>query len=94
MANAESKITTNHEKIRKWIEERDGKPARVIGTGNAEDPGVLRIDFPGNFAGDRLEDISWDQFFNKFEDANLAFLYQERLASGDESRFFKLIERN
>ncbi len=37
--------------------------------------------------------ISWDEFFEKFDENNLAFLYQEELASGETSRFFKFVKR-
>jgi hypothetical protein len=45
----DSKTTTDHEAIRRWVEERDGRPAAVRATGNDNgDPGILRIDFPGS----------------------------------------------
>lgn len=71
-----SKVTTDHEVIRKWVEERGGSPAHVKATGGGEDPGLLRVDFPG-YGGkdDSLEHISWDDFFAKFEEKHLAFLY-------------------
>lgn len=86
-----AKSTTDHEVIRRWAEERDGRPARVKGTGGPGDPGMLRIDFPG-YAEESLEEISWDDWFDKFEEKNLAFLYQET-ADGGTSRFFKLVDR-
>jgi hypothetical protein len=93
MAEHESKTTTDHDEIRRWAEERGGKPATVTGTeSGAEDAGVLRIDFPGG-AEDRLDEISWDDWFEKFDSENLAFLYQEQVKSGEESRFFKLVSR-
>ncbi|HEX7045180.1 MAG TPA: hypothetical protein VF203_11270 [Burkholderiales bacterium] len=92
MAGA-SKITTDHEVIRKWVEARDGVPARVKATGSKDDPGLLRIDFPGYRGKESLEHISWEDFFAKFEEKDLAFLYQETMKSGEPSRFFKLISR-
>ena len=92
MAGA-SKTTTDHDVIRKWVEERGGKPATVKRTGDEEEPGVLRIDFPGYSGKDSLEEISWDQFFEKFDEKNLAFLYQEQTRDGEESRFFKFVSR-
>src|SRR4051794_29389322 len=93
MADNESKTTTDHDEIRRWAEERDGRPATVKGTeSGGEDAGILRIDFPGG-EEDRLEEISWDDWFQKFDEENLAFLYQEQVKSGDESRFFKLVNR-
>lgn len=94
MAESSSKTTTDHDEIRRWVEEHDGKPASVKGTeSGGDDAGVLRIDFPGGAGEDQLEHISWDDWFAKFEDANLAFLYQERKASGEDSTFFKLVSR-
>ena len=91
--SAESKVTTNHDEIRKWVEARDGQPARVKGTGDDNSSGVLRIDYPGFSGEDTLEPITWEEFFEAFEENNLAFLYQEQTKDGEESRFSKLIER-
>jgi hypothetical protein len=86
-----NKITTDHEKIKRWAEERGGKPAIVKGTG-ARGHGILRINFPG-YAQDSLEDISWDEFFEAFDDRNLALLYQEKTSKGKPSRFSKFVSR-
>ncbi len=93
MAGSESKTTTDHDEIRRWVEEHGGKPASVKGTEDGGGAGVLRIDFPGGAGEDSLEHISWDEWFEKFESENLAFLYQERKASGEDSTFFKLVSR-
>jgi hypothetical protein len=84
-------ITTDHDEIRRWVEERLGKPATVRGTGKNE-PGILRINFPG-YNEARLESITWDQFFKKFDEKRLAFLYQDKTRSGEPSRFFKFVGR-
>ncbi len=89
----ESKTTTDHETIRKWAEARGGKPATVKSTASKNDVGLLRIDFPGYRGEDALAEISWDEFFQKFDEKHLAFLYQEKTSSGEESRFFKLVSR-
>ena len=54
---------------------------------------MLLINFPG-YAEDNLEEISWEDFFKKFDESNLALLHQEETKDGKESRFFKLIDRN
>ena len=90
---SDTRTTTDHEEIRRWAEEHGGQPARVRGTGNEDDPGLLRIDFPGGAGEDQLEHISWDEWFQKFDENNLAFLYQERKATGEDSTFFKLVKR-
>jgi hypothetical protein len=90
----ESRVTTDHETIRKWAEARGGKPATVKRTENDEGVGVLRIDFPGYSGTSSLEEITWDEFFAKLDEKQLAFLYQDTTSSGEESRFFKLVSRN
>lgn len=90
----ESKTTTDHNTIRKWVEERGGWPATVKNTGDKDDPGLLRIDFPGYSGKDSLEQISWEDFFEKFDEKKLAFLYQDEKRDGEESRFFKFVNRD
>jgi len=75
---SESQVTTDHDEIRRWVEERGGVPARVKDTESKNSPGLLRIDYPGYSGGDSLEAISWDEFFMGFDENNLAFLYQEK----------------
>ncbi|MCL5783989.1 MAG: hypothetical protein M1142_01375 [Patescibacteria group bacterium] len=92
----ESKTTTNHEEIKKWVEQRGGRPAIVRGTEKTgEGIGLLRIDFQGDGEGPdpSLRPISWEEFFQTFDGKNLAFLYQDQTAEGKESRFFKLVSR-
>jgi hypothetical protein len=87
-----SDTTTDHDTIRAWAEERGGRPATVKGTeSGGEDAGILRIDFQD--PDDRLEEISWDEWFQKFEEEKLAFLYQDEKKSGETSTFFKLVKR-
>jgi hypothetical protein len=88
-----SKTTTDHDEIRRWVEEHGGRPAAVRGTGDGDDPGVLRIDFPGGAGEEELEPISWDQWFEKFDESGLALLYQEHKSNGEDSTFFKLVSR-
>jgi hypothetical protein len=85
--------TDNHDTIRKWAEERNARPTRVKRTGGDGDPGILRLDFPGYSGEDELEEISWDEFFQKFEEEGLDFIYQDRTESGEVSNFNKLVNR-
>jgi hypothetical protein len=84
---AEATTTTNHDEIRRWVEERDGRPA-VVRTGGKG--GILRIDF--GEPEDSLEPIEWDEFFRIFDENNLAFLHQDKKEDG-QSRFNKFVER-
>lgn len=90
---SQTRTTTDHDEIRRWVEEHDGVPASVSGTEAGEAAGVLRIDFPGGAGEDVLTHIGWDEWFEKFDEAGLAVLYQEEKASGEDSTFFKLVKR-
>ncbi len=89
-----SRTTTDHEMIRRWAEARGGKPSAVKATESKDDVGILRIDFPGYDGGDSLEEISWDEFFDKFEAAGLALVYQEETADGQRSNFNRFVRRS
>lgn len=88
-----STMTTDHETIRKWAEERGGKPAAVKNTHKGDETGIIRIDFPGYSGGESLEPISWEEFFETFEDSQLALVFQEETESGQKSNFNKLVMR-
>ena len=89
----ESNTTTNHDEIKKWVEERGGSPAIVKGTERG-DSALLRIDYPGYSGEDTLEAIEWDEFFEIFDDNKLAFLYQDVTEDGGKSRFSKFVNRS
>lgn len=93
-AKSSSHTTTDHDEIRKWVEARGGRPACVKTTGDKNDIGLLRIDYPGQGDDSKLQPIEWDEFFEKFDKEKLAFLYQDETADGKESRFSKLISRD
>ena len=83
--------TTDHDVIRKWAEQRGGRPSVVHGTEGKDGEGILRLDFREK--DDKLDEIDWDSFFETFEDRELAFLYQDKTADGHTSRFFKFVRR-
>jgi hypothetical protein len=89
-----AKATVDHEEIRRWVEDHGGKPAVVKSTNDGKRPGILRIDFPGFSGAQSLEEIAWDDWFERFESAKLAFLYQDQSGSGRTSRFNKLVSRD
>jgi hypothetical protein len=94
MMSGETKKTTDHQEIQRWVEEHGGFPATVARTEKDGEAGVLRIDFPGYSGKDSLERVSWEDFFEKFDEKKLAFLYQDEMRSGQESRFFKFVSRD
>jgi hypothetical protein len=88
-----STTTVDHDEIRQWAESRGGKPACVKGTGGRGDTGVLRIEFRDDDE-ESLHQIDWDEFFQKFDDQELALVYQDKTSDGKPSRFSKLISRD
>ena len=81
--------TTDHEEIRCWVEEREGRPSRVKGSGERY---LLRVDFDEQ--EENLEPMHWKDFFSVFEKSDLAFLHQDRTAQGVLSRFNKFVSRS
>ena len=88
---SDAKTTTDHETIRKWLESRGGYPATVSATGDESDAGILRVAFDKN--SEDLTEVPWDEFFETFEERKLAFLYEEKTDSGQQSRFSKFVNR-
>ncbi len=87
-----AKTTKDHDEIRKWAEARGGKPAVVAATEGENETGIIRLMFPNapNHNDDALEEISWDEFFEKFDSSGLELTYQEKTAGGQISDFNKL----
>jgi hypothetical protein len=83
-----SLVTTHHEVIKRWAEERGGVPATVEGTEHGDHLGVLRFDFGGD--DDRLRHVSWEEWFDTFDARRLNFIYQEQRSDGKQSNFFRL----
>ena len=91
---ATSETITDHERIRQWAEERHAKPACVSGTGDTNDAGMIRLDFPGFSGADTLHAISWDEWFEQFEESGLALVIREKTADGQRSNFNTLVSRD
>jgi hypothetical protein len=81
--------TRDHEIIRKRAKARGGRPATVRDTDSDGEAGILPLDLEPTDEG--LEAISWEEFFRKFDEADLSFLCQEKTAAGKTSRFHKFV---
>ena len=88
-----SRTTQDHDTIRKWAETRGAMPAEVRNTHRGSQTGILRFCFPKarNRNDENLKEISWDEFFDKFDQNGLELIYQEKTAGGARSNFNKLI---
>ncbi|OLE27790.1 MAG: hypothetical protein AUG44_09190 [Actinobacteria bacterium 13_1_20CM_3_71_11] len=85
-----SLVTTDHDVIQRWAQERDAVPATVEGTEHGDHLGVLRFDFPGGSESGRLREVSWEEWFDTFDQRGLNFIYQEQRSDGTQSNFFQL----
>ena len=87
---AQSKIVIDHNEIRAFADKTGGKPSVVADTeDSSKGPGVLRFDHGRD--NDGLEEISWDRFFEIFEEQGLALMLD---ASGDNPNFNKFVSRH
>lgn len=88
---SDTKTTTDHETIREWIEQRGSIPAQVTEPAG-DDPGSLAV-IPEGKMDDSVREVSWEKFFEIFEDEGLAFVYQTKRDNPDEQWFCKFDER-
>ncbi|MEL6311520.1 MAG: hypothetical protein AAGJ53_02505 [Pseudomonadota bacterium] len=89
---ADTSTTTDHDTIRAWTTKRQGYPAHVTETATDGEPGILEIGFQN--PDGRLKELSWDEFFEAFEENKLAFLHAEEDDDGGLSRFCKFVSRD
>jgi hypothetical protein len=87
---SEARKTSDHGEIKRWVELREGRPAKVKGVGKGEGEGLLRIDFQE--PDESLQEISWQEFFAIFDKNRLAALIQDKTETGETSRFIKFVE--
>lgn len=78
--------TVDHDEIRQWADRHGARPAKVDASGEG---GVLRFDFESNGDESRLARIGRDEFFEIFEDSDLAVL----LSDADDRTFTKFVSR-
>lgn len=88
----DAEVTTDHARIREWVEARGGRPTHVADTARRKgELGILRIDFGKPDEG--LEEVPWPKFLKAFDKNRLAFLFKEKTANGRVSRFNKFVDR-
>lgn len=84
----ESLVTHSHDVIISWAEARNAMPATVPGTEHDGRLGVLRFDIPGWGSQQALEHVTWEQWFETFDERQLVMIFQEHMESGRPSNFF------
>nr|WP_246141374.1 hypothetical protein [Micromonospora olivasterospora] len=84
-----SLVTTNHDVIRRWAQERNARPATIAGTEREGRPGVLTFNMPGYRESSRVREVSWDDWFRTFDERAVNLIYQEQMRDGRQSNFFR-----
>lgn len=90
--------TQDRDEIIAWAQRRSGYAAVVAGAhpdaADADiDPeiGTLRLGFPGYASEEKLDPISWDEFFETFAAHQAAFYYEDALPDGTTSYRYHII---
>ncbi|ELY75212.1 hypothetical protein [Natrinema gari] len=83
------RLTTDPERIRKWAEARDAVPVRIRDSEGHGYSFARRDEL-----GERHEEVTWDEFTERFEDDDLVFVYHEAEPTGEEMGFFEIVERD
>src|SRR5215475_3912606 len=84
----------DHDAIQQWAEARGATPSCVKKTGRKGDIGMIRLNFPGYSGEESLQAISWDEWFEQFDESNLALIVQDATAGSQKSNFNKLVKRS
>lgn len=86
--------TVDHDEIMEWVEENDGRPARL--EDEVLDSDTLRIAFEEERMSEDLERVSWEEFFDIFEEEGIVFVYEQSPPDAEDERpnkqKFELIE--
>jgi hypothetical protein len=89
MANdttAETEITTDRETIRAWVDDTGGQPAYVDESGERH----LHVHHPDSDTTESVEETTWDDFFERFEDDELVLVRHPDRRGADQ---FELLSR-
>jgi hypothetical protein len=78
-------VTTDRSFVQKWVEDRAGWPALLPARQ------ALYIGFSDSDASQGLTRISWDEFFQYFEQQQLAFLYRDEAGGEETTPVFKFL---
>ena len=79
------RLTADHAEIRGWIEAHGGRPA-VEPWGDGHERLAIRFELG------HCQPLPWDEFFERFDRAGLAFAYDPE-ANGDGIATAKLVSR-
>ena len=78
------RLTADHAEIRGWVEEHGGRPG-LVEVADGRDRLAVAFD-------SEARDVSWEEFFERFDRESLAFAYDPD-GNGDAAASAKLVSR-
>lgn len=86
--------TTDHEEIKRWAEEHNGRPAVTRHEALGGGVGIIGIDLRDFGEDEYVQPISWEDFFEQFDRQHLAFVYEQETLPGEKHWFHKFLRRD
>ena len=86
---AQTTRTIDHDEIQQWASVHGGAPA-ILADSRVGESGMLRLDF--GEGTEALERITWADFFDIFDENDLAFVYEFDI-NGDASMRYHFVSR-
>lgn len=84
--------TIDHRRIRHWAEDRKGRPVAVKFAGT--DPAAtLRFEFGDHHPDPDVDELTWADFFERFDDLRLAFVHAREGPTGGQGEYHKFVAR-
>ncbi len=88
---AQGRVTTDRNVIRKWAKARHGLPAIIKKVTGAGIEMALSIIFPDSQSDEIARRITWEEFFEQFDNQHLVFVYEDRDQNHKQSRYFAFL---
>lgn len=96
------KTTTDHQTIQSWAEALGGQPQRINDPTAQADAIGIRINFQGGgddafMPSGEVQNISWQEFFDRFDQQQLAFVYDDHLETSNAamvSESYRFVKRD
>lgn len=86
--------TVDHNEIMEWAKERGGVPAYFLETDETDVEPKLVINFAAGEMDERIQEMTWEKFFEEFEGRKLAFRYKEINDDGRSSTTCEFVNRS
>lgn len=88
----ETRRTTDHGTIRNWLESNDLAVARTAETDRSRSGGLTVV--TEGRTDDSIKEVTWDEFFETFEDEGLAFVYRTETMGPEKQLYYEFVPRD